>query len=218
MDAIRAFGERSERVLQYKEEGAGGPPLSPEWFEYWRSEVLRLSRRRPLAVGVFQNQPLEEVVKLVKETGVDLAQLHGDETADHATELSRATGVPCLKVLHVPHDADGQGAAAVAAALAQGSLGGGPVGVLLDTSVGATRGGSGQRFDLGVARAVQEEKGVPVIVAGGLDPENVVEVVKGARPFGVDVSGGVEAGTPGVKDHEKIADFLGRVRAIGALE
>jgi phosphoribosylanthranilate isomerase len=219
VEAIRAFGERSDRVLQYSETGAGGEPLSLAWFEHWRAEILRLSRRRPLTVGVFQNQGLEEVTDLVRSSGVDLVQLHGDEDVDFAASLSRATGVPCIKVLHVPHDCTADAAGVervVGAALRPGKLGGGPVGILLDTSVGASRGGSGQRFDLSVAHAVQQ-RGFPVVVAGGLSAENVEGVVRAAKPFGVDVSGGVEA-SPGVKDHAKLADFLSRVRALGALE
>ena len=214
VEAVRGFGERTARVLPYHAKVAAGPALSPAWFEHWRRELLRVTRRTPLVVGVFQNNSAEEVAALVEESGVDLVQLHGEEPLAFAAEVSRRTGVPCLKVLHVPHE--GAQVSEVVAGLTAGEgaatvEGGGPIAILLDTSVGGQKGGSGTQFDWTLAATVQAQ-GYPVIVAGGLLPSNVEDALKAARPFGVDVSGGVEA-SPGVKDHAKVADFIGKARA-----
>jgi phosphoribosylanthranilate isomerase len=88
---------------------------------------------------------------------------------------------------------------------------GGAVAVLLDTAVGGQKGGSGQQFDWATALALQE-RGYPVLVAGGLRPDNVREALRAAKPAGVDVSGGLETETPGVKDHAKVQMFLRAVR------
>jgi len=92
---------------------------------------------------------------------------------------------------------------------------GGPVAVLLDTSVGQQKGGSGTTFDWHIAEKLQRQ-GWQVLVAGGLTGDNVMEAVKVVRPFGVDVSGGVEK-EPGVKDGEKVRGFVRAVRSVGVL-
>lgn len=221
VQAVRKFGERTKRVLPYVEEivdtaGAGAlAPMSPEWFAHWQKELLRVTRRTPLVVGVFQNNSVEEVAELVEASGIDLIQLHGDETIGFAREISKKTGVPCIKVVHVPHDAaaaTAEGLGKVLAGLQQeeGGKEGGPIALLLDTSVGNQKGGSGAKFDWSLA-AMAQAQGFPVIVAGGLLPENVEEALSVAQPFGVDVSSGVEA-SPGVKEGGKVTDFIRRVR------
>ena len=214
VQAVRQFGERTGRVLPYTEKVEGAAPLSPAWFGHWQKELLRVTKRTPLVVGVFQNNTVDEVAALVEASGVDLVQLHGDESSGFAAEVSRKTGVPCIKVLHVPHE-DAQVSEVLGGlqdgAAAGGNGGGGPVAILLDTSVGNQKGGSGAQFDWKLASAAQAQ-GYPVIVAGGLVPTNVEEVLKVVQPFGVDVSSGVEA-SPGVKDSAKVSDLIGRVRA-----
>lgn len=224
VEAVRKFGERTKRVLLYVEEvttaatgaaAAAVVPMSPAWFAHWQKELLRVTRRTPLVVGVFQDNSLEEITALVEASGVDLIQLHGDETVGFAGEISRKTGVPCIKVVHVPHDAaaTAEGMGRILAGLQQeeGGSEGGPIALLLDTSVGNQKGGSGANFDWSLAATAQAE-GFPVIVAGGLVPENVEEALAVALPFGVDVSSGVEA-SPGVKERGKVLNFIGRVRA-----
>merc|ERR1712238_212604 len=84
-----------------------------------------------------------------------------------------------------------------------------PLAILLDTSIKGDKhggGGTGKKFDWNVAEAVQN-MGLPVIIAGGLTPDNIGEAVGKIRPFGVDVAGGVEA-KPGLKDHDKVRAFV----------
>jgi phosphoribosylanthranilate isomerase len=221
VDAVRSFGERAGRVLPWRADlgagaGAGVEAGSPGWFAAWQRSLLRVTRRSPLTVGVFQNQPLEEVLALAQGAGVDLVQLHGDEDAAFARAVAEGAGVPCVKVLHVPAAGSDSAAKAQAVLAEIRAAGPGPVALLLDTSVAGSKGGSGVAFDWAVARRVQDE-GYPVLVAGGLSPENVVEAVRAVRPFGVDVSGGVED-TPGVKDHQKVSAFLTNVRGLETLE
>lgn len=211
VQGVRKFGERTGRVLPYTEQvGENVTPLSSAWFVHWKKELLRVTRRTPLVVGVFQNNTVEEIVQAVEASEVDLVQLHGDETAEFAAQVSRATGVPCIKVLHIPHE--GAEAQDVVKDLTDSSsVNGGPIAILLDTAVGNQKGGSGVQFDWKLASTVQQQ-GYPVIIAGGLLPTNVEEVLRVAQPFGVDISSGVEE-KPGIKDHSKVTDFVGRVRA-----
>ncbi|UCC68501.1 MAG: phosphoribosylanthranilate isomerase [Armatimonadota bacterium] len=149
-------------------------------------------------VGVFVNRPVEEVKRILDLTGCRVAQLHGDEPPEHIAGLA-----PCavVKVIHVGVPLDESQLARYKEARA----------ILLDTCVEGRSGGTGQRFDPGVAaRLVQE--GWRVIMAGGLTPDNVREAVSFVRPYGVDVSSGVES-APGRKDPDKVARFIAAVRA-----
>lgn len=164
-------------------------------------------RSRPLVVGVFMNQDPEEVADITKEVGLDIVQLHGSEGWEAAGQCSR----PCIRVVHVPAAAGGEGSEAGAKAVMEQLQGGkaGPACVLLDTSVkGEASGGTGVAFDWNIAALVGKgDEGVPVMLAGGLNAENVAEAVKVARPWCVDVASGVEA-SPGVKDHDKVRAFI----------
>lgn len=147
------------------------------------------------AVGVFQNQPLEEVRGIMAHCGLALAQLHGAEDKDYIAAL----GLPVLKALSMAGEDD----------LRKLDLYPSLSTVLLDSSSG----GSGMTFDWSLARLAAARK--RIILAGGLNPDNVGEAVVSARPWGVDVAGGVEA-SPGVKDLAKLKRFFESVRAADA--
>ena len=87
-----------------------------------------------------------------------------------------------------------------------------PVAILLDTAIKGVSdgGGTGVTFDWSIAEKVQNA-GLPVIIAGGLTPENIEDAVSSTRPWGIDVAGGTEAG-PGKKDHDKVKKFIGGAR------
>jgi phosphoribosylanthranilate isomerase len=91
-----------------------------------------------------------------------------------------------------------------------------PIAILLDTSMKGEHGGggTGQTFDWTIAESIQN-MGLPVIIAGGLTPDNIGEAVSNIRPWGVDVAGGVEAG-PGVKDVDKLQKFIGGAKQAAA--
>jgi phosphoribosylanthranilate isomerase len=165
-------------------------------------EVLRGLDPFVAGVGVFVNSPVEEVRRVLELTGCSVAQLHGDEGPEYVEELA-PYGV--VKAVRVPRKGqDGAGARPEWVRPPHNCT------VLLDTLVPEKMGGTGERFDLAVAEAMVRE-GYRVIVAGGVTTENVAEVVRRVRPYGVDVSSGVEA-APGRKDHQKLKRFVETVR------
>lgn len=150
------------------------------------------------AVGVFANQPAEEVVQVMETTRLHFAQLHGD----FGDRSVLGSGLGCRRLIRAlrvqsgsdlqdaEHDCPNCGCAAL----------------LLDTHVEGAMGGTGRTFDWNIAiEAVS--LGKPIILAGGLTSENVEEAVSMVRPYAVDVSSGVES-SPGIKDHAKIKEFI----------
>jgi phosphoribosylanthranilate isomerase len=146
-------------------------------------------------VGVFRDHPVDQVLTIMDEAGLDIAQLHGNENEVEIGQIGRDR---VWKVLPVTNDEQ------VEAAL---NCGAGRV--LIDTFVKGQVGGTGQTGNWELARRVAEER--EIILAGGLNPENVYEAVKIVQPFGVDVSSGVEQ-APGVKDRDKVAEFIRRAK------
>jgi phosphoribosylanthranilate isomerase len=170
--------------------------------------AVAVSRLRELAaevpsgikrVAVVVNATPDEVRVLREDAGVTTVQLHGGEDVEPFLEL----GVDLIKAVSLESDADIERAAALPA----------EVTVLVDAHDPVKRGGTGERADW--ARAAELAKRRPVILAGGLRPENVREAVEQVRPWGVDVSSGLEAQV-GVKDHAKLERFFEAVRALGA--
>lgn len=197
VEAVRAFGERSAAV--------GRPSLSdasPLSHLRSASNWLVQNTRRPAVVGVFQNQDPAFIRQMVEECGLDLVQLHGKEGMAAANVDN--CGAPAIRVVDIEAGDDGK-ASETAVETILSSVTNDPVAILLDTSIKGQGGGSGVAFDWSIAERVQNA-GLPVIVAGGLTPDTVADCVA-TRPFGVDVSSGVEA-SPGVKDHEKVKTFV----------
>lgn len=159
-------------------------------------QAYDITRRLPpeiLTVGVFRDEHPKRVVELVHKAGVKAAQLHGSETPEVVAEVARA-----VKWVIKAFPA-GSPKVADARSLATDL-------VLLD---GATP-GSGKMFDWSLAGEVPE--GVRLILAGGLDPDNVADAVRAVEPWGVDVSSGVER-SPGRKDPLKVKRFVERAKA-----
>ena len=170
-----------------------------EWFQHG-ARVLEayLDAKRPLTVGVFADQPMDEVNELAQEAGVDLVQLSGDESWDDCLLVVKQT----IQVVHVsPIDSPSDPLAYVEPGFA--------VALMLDSAHGPHRGGTGRAFDWEVARAVAAE--LPMLLAGGLTPDNVGAAITRVRPWAVDVSSGTER--DGAKDHELVREFLAAVRA-----
>lgn len=158
-------------------------------------------------VGVFVNEQPEEVINIAEFCSLDCIQLHGDETNDYIRDLKnlvqkRSLNLEIWKSFKIKNteslkelesfefkDIDG---------------------ILLDTFVEGSYGGTGKSFDWNIAR--QARKFGKIILAGGLNSENIIEAIKQADPMVVDVSSGVE--TNGFKDREKIKAFINSIKCL----
>lgn len=156
-------------------------------------------------VGVFVNLAAAKVNALAERCWLHRVQLSGDETWEYCRQIEK----PLIKAVHV---LPGWGEAKIIGHLEEGQrvLGERSPVYLLDTYDEQKYGGTGQTFDWGKAR--KAAAGYPVMVAGGLDPDNVGRVVASLNPWGVDVSSGVE--TDGVKDVAKIRAFIRAARMV----
>ncbi|MFH1419157.1 MAG: phosphoribosylanthranilate isomerase [Planctomycetota bacterium] len=156
-------------------------------------------------VGVFVNARSATVVRTATEVGLSEVQLHGDESPAFVDKL---LGLRAIKALRVRDRAFAEKVHAFRDA--------GIGGILLDAFSAESRGGSGRRFDWDLVAGVREAGALddppPLILAGGLTPENVRAGIRRLRPWGVDVSSGVED-EPGIKSAEKIGRFVATVRS-----
>lgn len=148
-----------------------------------------------LAVGVFAGMPIDEVRRTAEAVGLDLVQLHGDETPAQAAEAGR----PVIMARRVRGRVPWEDLARYEAWA-----------YLLDSHVPGRLGGTGRAWDYGVAAEGRPE-GARVILAGGLDPDNVAAAVRAVRPWGVDVATGVEI-APGRKDAARMVQFVQRAK------
>ena len=151
----------------------------------------------------------DAIIRIVGETGVDLAQLHGDEPPD-VVEAVADTGVRVVKALRAEVGRP-VGAAEEWVALARTFIDAGASEILLDSRSADRPAGTGEVFNWYVAHEVVEHLDVPVILAGGLHPGNVVEAIATVRPAGVDVISGV-AGVGDRKDPDLIRAFVAATR------
>ena len=142
------------------------------------------------AVGVFVNEPVEIVAKLLNHSTIDLAQLHGEEDETYIQKLRQLTDRPIIKAFQIGTAADLRGIEECSADY-----------LLLDSGAG-----SGETFDW----SLLEQFHRPFFLAGGLDAGNVKQALDKIQPFAVDVSSGIE--TDGVKDKKKMAAFVAAVR------
>src|ERR1051325_7038800 len=173
-------------------------PASPRFIEPERAAAItkrvRDAGHASKFVGVFHDASPDYMRDIAALVGLDLFQLHGGEGDDEI----RAIGTPVIKTLRVADalpDTHGTPSAAW---------------LLFDTFDERRTGGTGRRFDWSLLATYQRNK--PFFLSGGLNPENVVAALTLVRPDAIDVASGVEAGEPGVKDHEKMARLIERVR------
>jgi len=193
----RAAGEPMQFVEQDEP-----PPLHPgrfdsveAWFAHGAQALDRLlARKRPLVVGVFEDQPIDDVNEIADEVGLDLLQLSGHEPWSDALLATR-------QAVKVVRQLSGMTAADVRASLQSDAA----LAFMLDASSGSATLG-----DWDVARDVALK--VTMWLAGGLTPENVGDAIRIVRPWAVDVSSGVE--TDGAKDPAKIAAFVRAAKGV----
>ena len=181
------------------------------------AQVAKITPQLPARVervGVFYSRDAKEIESIVREAGLNAAQLHGGVDLDLAVKLREILGDAFGLIQTVHWTVGTDGSAALRQQLRQIDLAGVVNRVLIDSRVGQAGGGTGISFDWKSARSViQENVGeLKVIVAGGLRPDNVGEAIRELSPRGVDVVSGVEA-SPGRKDPAKMAEFLRIARA-----
>mgnify|MGYP001770566118 FL=1 len=147
-------------------------------------------------IGVFVNEDPEIVRNIAKEADLDFVQLHGEETPEYAKSL----GVPVIKAFGLSKEANEREMADFPASY-----------LLVDSPKGAYYGGNGKTFDWSLIEEKRLKK-ENLIIAGGLNPENVQQAIQAIQPFGVDVSSGVE--TEGRKDRRKIKLFIDEAKGV----
>jgi phosphoribosylanthranilate isomerase len=180
--------------------------------------TARLKRFKTACIGVFVNHSTEGIRQLCKDGFLTGAQLHGDESpADVATVLNGCSSLPrALWTVVRARPFNDHGVSAIADDLrACRQAGGAPHAVLIDAMTPGRYGGTGETVSwLGLADH-ERWLNVPLILAGGLTPDNVAEAIRIVRPAAVDVASGVES-APGRKDQAKVRDFV--ANALGAFE
>lgn len=159
-------------------------PKSPRFIDPFRARVIAAALPPFVTpVGVFVNQPAAYVNAVASLVGLGAVQLHGDESIEDAQALAspviRAMGVGDTRIDFWPARAM----------------------VLLDADDPVRRGGTGQTIDWAAAAGIAARR--TILLAGGLTPENVADAIARVRPFGIDVSSGVER-APGIKDHQRL--------------
>lgn len=156
-------------------------------------------RRRCEVAGVFVNASLDEIARAATDEGLTLVQLHGDEGPAFCREVARRTGARVIKAFRVRSPATIQAAEAYRVDYH-----------LMDAYRPGAPGGTGGGFDWELLAGRRSK--VPLILAGGLTPDNVAEAIGAVNPWGVDVASGVEA-APGRKDPALLTAFLENARA-----
>ena len=186
-------------------------------------QVAEITRELPPAltkVGVFTSTDAGEILAAAKVAGLTVVQLHSafDPELVNAIDAGSGGALRVVQVVDVAVEMELEELRGLLTAVLRHPF---VVAALLDASHGGASGGTGKRFDwertAAVVREVQEAIGGRVIVAGGLDAENVGEAIAAFKPWGVDVASGVEA-APGKKDAERLRAFVTAARAAGAGE
>jgi phosphoribosylanthranilate isomerase len=169
-------------------------PRSPRYLNPDRAAMIIEELPKDItAVGVFVNETPEAIQKAVETSGVTAVQLHGDEPPSYANALT----LPPFRSVTL------ETAAEVCPAWPAGTT------FLLDAADPVRRGGTGAAVDWKAAAALAKQW--PIVLAGGLTPDNVAGAIAAVRPVGVDVSSGVEA-SPGEKDALKMSRFIATAR------
>lgn len=168
-------------------------------------------RKAPSAVGVVVDPDRRELEELLSQVPLDVIQLHGQETPLFCREVKERFPVSVFKVFSIGMEQDDRKRKSLL-----DSYAGCIDGLLIDTYDPEYGGGSGKTFAWDVIPVYQEwadRQGIPLIVAGGLDADNVSQLISRFAPGGVDVSSGVES-EPGVKDIRKVKAFVERVKGL----
>lgn len=185
-DALKAVSAGADAI------GLVFYPPSPRYLS--PEQAKEIVRRLPPFVtvtGLFVDAPAEDVLRIARQCSLDLLQFHGDETPEYCEQFAR----PFMKALRMKPGID---------LLQESSRFAGARALLLDTYRSGVPGGTGETFDW---TRVPEALAGRIVLAGGLNCDNVTEAIRRLRPFAVDVSGGVER-EKGIKDGDRIEAFM----------
>lgn len=181
-------------------------PDSPRYIEPAKAGAIINWLEGPQKVGVFVNQPLDDVQSIARQTGLDYVQLHGKESAEYCDLMDK----PVIKVFHISPDTTASELKAEIEPYIDSVEY-----LLFDTKLPGKWGGTGSAFDWDVLSDIGEIK--PYFLSGGLNAENIRDAIKLVQPFAVDLSSGLEE-SPGLKDFSKIEDFFEEMRDIWELQ
>ena len=167
-------------------------PPSPRFIEIdAAAEIVSSMPAFVTCVGLFVNADQQDVTKAIELTGIDLLQFHGNECPDYCAGFD----FPYIKALRMKEDID---------LLRECERYASAKNLLLDTYIPGAPGGTGESFNW---ERIPQELASEIILAGGLDPDNVDSAIEAVKPYAVDVSGGVES-SKGIKSAEKIEQFM----------
>jgi phosphoribosylanthranilate isomerase len=152
-------------------------------------------------VGVFVEQKVDQILKIIEKTGLMGVQLHGDHTPEDCRAITEKMEVTLIRAFRVADEKDLEAIIPFKGVCSH---------ILLDAKVEGVAGGTGQTFPWELARRAKAF-GLPIFLAGGLTPENVAQAVEDVQPFAVDVASGVEK-SPKRKDLEKMKKFINEAK------
>lgn len=175
---------------------------SPRYIEPAKAGAIINWIEGPQCVGVFVNQPLDDVNMIARQTGLDMVQLHGNESAEYCGLVEK----PIIKVIHIKEDITAE-SLEKNIALYRSNVDY----LLFDTKLDDQWGGTGQPFDWNILDKVSGD--LPFFLSGGLHLGNIRDACEMVRPYAVDISSGLEE-KPGVKSYDKIEDFMNQMRDI----
>lgn len=175
---------------------------SPRYIESAKAGAIINWLEGPEKVGVFVNQSIDEVNQIAKESGLDLVQLHGNESVEYCELIDK----PIIKVLHItPETSTEKLKEQVEAYVEVVEY------LLFDTKTDALWGGTGKTFDWKILSELSNK--TPFFVAGGLNVDNVQNAIETTSPYAVDVSSSLEE-EPGIKDYDKIDALMDVMNSI----
>lgn len=175
---------------------------SPRFIEPGEAGAIINWLEGPQKVGVFVNQPLDDVNRIAKETGLDYVQLHGEESLEYCELIEK----PIIKVIHiqdetVPYLLEHQ----IREYQSVSDY------LLFDTKIEGLWGGTGTAFDWNMLNEASID--VPFFLSGGLNTINIRKAIETVQPYAVDISSSLEQ-EPGLKDFEKIEAFMDEMRTL----
>ncbi len=177
-------------------------PGSPRFVEPAKAGAIINWIEGPQKVGVFVNQPLDDVNRISTQTGIDLVQLHGNESPEYCNLIDK----PLIKAIHIDKDSTVDSIERVISKY-ESSVDY----LLFDTKTESLWGGTGQTFDWNLLDELTTE--IPLFFSGGLNHRNIEKAIERFKPYAVDLSSSLEE-SPGLKNFDKIEQFFDVMRNI----